>query len=176
MTQRHQLFRFSLLLSALLAVAAMEPPSQPVVIPPEQAAKEGRALVDEMLSQQPDESATTGIMSIRSKKGYAQVSIRFQTIVTRTNWASVYQATRSNKAENITVVHTRGQPNVYYSGPNPFIAADAAKAPVSAPLSAQAILAPFAGSDFSNADLGLEFLHWPDQRRLQKEMKRSRSC
>ena len=35
---------------------------------------------------------------------------------------------------------------------------------------------PFAGSDFWIADLGLEFFHWPDQRMLYSEMRRSRSC
>jgi len=44
MTSGKYLCRFSLLLGALLAVAAMEPPSQPIVLSPEQAAKEGRAL------------------------------------------------------------------------------------------------------------------------------------
>ena len=35
---------------------------------------------------------------------------------------------------------------------------------------------PFAGSDFWMADLGLEFLHWPQQRLLRKEMRHSKSC
>ena len=35
---------------------------------------------------------------------------------------------------------------------------------------------PFAGSDFWLADLGLEFLHWPGQRLLKKEMRRGQSC
>ena len=35
---------------------------------------------------------------------------------------------------------------------------------------------PFAGSDFWVADLGLEFLHWPHQRLLKKEMRHSKSC
>ena len=35
---------------------------------------------------------------------------------------------------------------------------------------------PFAGSDFSIADLGLEFLHWPEQDLTKKEVKRSLSC
>src|SRR5207302_8872399 len=37
-------------------------------------------------------------------------------------------------------------------------------------------MVPFAGSDFWVADLGLEFLHWPDQRVLRKELRRSQSC
>jgi hypothetical protein len=164
----------------------MEPPSQPNPLSPEQAAKEGQALVNEMLSQQPEENAVTGKMSIRPGKkdrekgaGYAEFPIRFQTIVTPTNWVSVYQATRANQVEHITIVHTSGHPNVYYSGPNPFIAAGSIKNPASSlppPLSDKAILAPFAGSDFSIADLGLEFLHWPDQKLLQKDMKRGRAC
>ena len=35
---------------------------------------------------------------------------------------------------------------------------------------------PFAGSDFWVADLGLEFLHWPQQRVLKKEMRKGQSC
>jgi hypothetical protein len=44
------------------------------------------------------------------------------------------------------------------------------------PLSEKAIWDPFAGSDFSFADLGLEFFHWPEQHLIKKEMKRSRAC
>ena len=178
MILRRHSFCFLFLLSALTAVAAMEPSSQSTALSPEQAAKEGRALVDEMLSQQPEENAVTGKMSIRAQKRYTEFSIRFQTIVTTTNWVSVYQATKLNKVETITIVHTTGQPNIYYSGLNRFSFAGS-KYPLNsepAPLSGEAILRPFAGSDFSIADLGLEFLHWPDQRLLQKEMKRSRSC
>ena len=35
---------------------------------------------------------------------------------------------------------------------------------------------PFAGSDFWLGDLGLEFFHWPEQKILKKEVKRSRGC
>jgi hypothetical protein len=34
----------------------------------------------------------------------------------------------------------------------------------------------FAGSDFALVDLGLEFLHWPNQVLVTKEMKKSRGC
>ena len=177
MMRRFQLFRFSFLLSALFAVAAMEPPSQPIMVPPEQAAKEGRALVDEMLSQPPDANTFTGVLAIRHGKSYTEIPITFQTIVNSTNWASSYQATSSKKPEKITVVHTPGRPNIYFSNRNQTASANQIPAG-SAPdvLSEKDILAPFAGSDFSIADLGLEFLHWPDQKLLQKEMRRGRSC
>jgi hypothetical protein len=35
---------------------------------------------------------------------------------------------------------------------------------------------PFAGSDFSIADLGLDFLHWPEQNLIKKEPRRTRLC
>ena len=35
---------------------------------------------------------------------------------------------------------------------------------------------PFCSSDFWIADLGLEFFHWPGQKILKKEVKRSRGC
>jgi YD repeat-containing protein len=34
----------------------------------------------------------------------------------------------------------------------------------------------FANSDFWICDLGLEFFHWPEQKILKKEVKRSRGC
>jgi hypothetical protein len=176
---KNTLFCLSILLIGFLATAAMDPPAQPITLSPEQAAKEGRALVDEMLSLQPEANAVTGIMAIRKDRSYTEIAIRFQTIVTPTNLVSLYQATQSNKVQNITIVHAPGQPNLYYSGPNPFIPGGSVKNSgnsLPASLSGGAIFAPFAGSDFSIADLGLEFLQWPDQKLLQKDMKRSRSC
>jgi hypothetical protein len=38
------------------------------------------------------------------------------------------------------------------------------------------IMAPFAGSDFWIADLGLDFFHWPEQKILKHEMRRGRAC
>jgi len=35
---------------------------------------------------------------------------------------------------------------------------------------------PIAGSDFTLADVGMEFLHWPTQRLLKKEVRRTQSC
>lgn len=38
------------------------------------------------------------------------------------------------------------------------------------------LLVPFAGSDFWLVDLGLDFFHWPEQRLLSKEQRRSEAC
>ena len=40
----------------------------------------------------------------------------------------------------------------------------------------QAMTNSFANSDFWICDLGLEFFHWPGQKLLKKEVKRSRGC
>jgi hypothetical protein len=178
-TTNSQLLRLSLLLIALFAVAAMAPPSQPIMVPPEQAAKEGRALVDEMLSQPPDESTTTGVMAIRKSvptNSYTEIPIKFQTVVTSTNWVSVYSTAGADRSHYVylKVVHADGQPNRYLVANVNALPSDTNQF---RELKSTALFSPFVDdSDFWIADLGLEFLHWPDQKLLQKEMKRSRSC
>src|SRR5207248_6071884 len=48
--------------------------------------------------------------------------------------------------------------------------------PISRELSGNQTMIPFAGSDFWVADLGLEFLDWPRQRAVQREMRKFKSC
>jgi hypothetical protein len=166
------------LLSAALAIGAKDAATPPIVLSPEQAAKEGRALADEMLSRRPAENTrTAGMMAIRSNKTFIQIPIEFSAQVTATNWMSVYQAVVKNQVVQFAVLHTPDQPNRYIQ--KSFVV-DSKGVPVSVPtttpVTADHILDPFAGSDFSIADLGLEFLHWPEQRLTKKEMRRSRSC
>ena len=178
MIQRRQILSGLFLLGAALAIAAKDTPTQPIVLSPEQAVKEGRALVDEMLSQKPAENTrTTGVMSIRANKSFKQIPIEFSVQMTATNWMSVYKAAIANEVEQFAVLHTANHPNLYFQKS---YTAGSNGVPISSPkttsVKADHILDPFAGSDFSIADLGLEFLHWPDQRLTKKEMKRSRSC
>jgi hypothetical protein len=178
MIQRRKILSCLFLLGASLAIAAKDTPTPTIVLSPEQAAKEGRALVDEMLSQKPTENTrTTGVMSIRSNKAFVQIPIEFSIQVTSTNWMSVYQATLKNQVVQFAALHTADQPNRYFQksytvGTNGL----PLSTPTTSPVKGDHILDPFAGSDFSIADLGLEFLHWPDQRLTKKEMRRSRSC
>jgi hypothetical protein len=93
-----------------------------------------------------------------------QVPIRFEVFNTETYWCSQYHGGDTD----VTVVHYSGKPNEYrlrgHDGKLVTLSGN------------QAVAAPFAGSDFSIADLGLEFFHWPEQHLIKKEMKRSRSC
>lgn len=180
MMQQRQLSGILLLIAAALAIAAVQPPSQPIVLPPEQAAKEGRALVNEMLSQKPSQNTTnTGVMTIRdAKNNRTAIPITFTVQVTPTSWVSEYVAKTTNGVFDICVAHTDNEPNAYYSKSYYRVRGDShlPGIPPSGPISGSDIQKPFAGSDFSLADLGLEFLRWPGQNLVKKEMKRSRSC
>jgi hypothetical protein len=66
----------------------------------------------------------------------------------------------------LTIVHQPGAPSHYFTG-----------AKGSTPLTRdQVATLKFAGSDFWACDLGLEFLRWPVQRLLKKDMARGQSC
>jgi len=126
----------------------------------------GRELAQELRSLRPETSFTnTGKLFIRaSKKQRWEVNYTCRVIVTPTNWTSFYSAARgTNTLPGFSVEHRENAPNVYRD--------DAGN-----PLSPAQTIAPFAGSDFWLADLGLEFFHWPEQRVLKWEMKRSFGC
>lgn len=155
-----------LVAGSLLAIAAVQPPSQGVILTPEEAARQGRALATQIISERPTENgANTGVMTIRreSDNRRTRIPIKFEVITGPDKWLSRYNAGTTVA----TVIHNDALPNEYQ-----LRTPDGSTKTLSAN---QANMA-FAGSDFSIADLGLEFLHWPDQRLTRKEMKRSRSC
>ena len=94
------------------------------------------------------------------------------------DWQTLYKAAWTNKAEYLWVTHTSSLTNAYsYStvpvrGDIPIIGHFFG----SHQISGQALMSPFAGSDFWIADLGLEFFHWPDQKVIKHESRRARAC
>lgn len=162
-----------LFLSASLAQAAIQPPSQATPLPPEQASKEGRALVHEILGQRPSENATnTGVMTMVNQDGErTRVPVHFEVFNTPAGYVTIYSAGSSRgNSGSVKIVHQPGKPNEYFSNVN-----NSSQNPK--PLTASQINAPFApNSDFWITDLGLEFFHWPEQHVIKKEMKRSRAC
>ncbi len=156
--------RLPLLLGALLLAGAAEPPSQPTRLPPAEAAKEGRAFVAELLSQKPRQSVTnTGTLKIGKRP---PVPIKFEIIARGTNWLGTYETTAGTNDVKLTVFHTDDQPNQYRVD----------EGGISKTLQGNETMTPFAGSDFWVADLGLEFLRWPAQNLVKKEMRRSCAC
>ncbi len=166
-----------LLFSAPLCFAQRKP-DRPPPLDPVQAVAEARALVADLLAQKPAQNSTnSGLLKIRDAHGQErEIAVRFEIVSTGTNWLSAYEAICTNVgpgSTKLTVIHSDNQPNQYK-----LIEQAGAAATNAAPkiLTGNDAMIPFAGSDFWLADLGLEFLHWPTQRLLKKEMRHSKSC
>jgi hypothetical protein len=130
------------------------------------AAAAGRELAQQLRSLRPETPFTNiGKLFIRvSRKQKWETSYTCRVTVTATNWTSHYTARRgTNDLPGFSVEHRDGQPNIYRD--------DAGRV-----LSGSQLDVAFAGSDFWKSDLGLEFFHWPEQRVLKWEMKRSFGC
>ncbi len=134
---------------------------------------EGERLAIQIRSAPPvEELSLRGRLNIRDGAGNVRdVPFQFKTVITTSNWTTVYRSlpVGTNDAHPVAVIHQKEGANTYW------------EATSGAPdqwtqLPATGASKPFAGSDFSIADLGLEFLHWPKQRLIRKEMRRSRSC
>jgi hypothetical protein len=115
----------------------------------------------------------SGKVSIRDSSGVVrEFPFRFEATVTPTNWIARYQSEPSGTngvADQIAVEHRLGGPNAYW-------ASGSGAAGTWQPLRAELEARPFAGSDFWLQELGLDYAHWPGQRLLRTEMRRSRSC
>ena len=187
----------------LLAVAFVLAGSgaTPAATGPSQAQTEGQTLVRQLLAQKPVEDSTiTGTLKMRDAKGKrTELPVICQIVVTTTNWQTVYAtlpATNTLDRVRLTVIHHDSGPNTYrlrewpariqpgapcVSTPDEPLSSGGTR-DGSPPDGEGAILRgdqamiPFAGSDFWVADLGLEFLHWPQHRLLRKEMRRGQSC
>ena len=173
------------LAGTLLLAGAADAPRQPPPLPPAEAARQGKALVTDLLSRTPTQNgAVSGILKIRKAQGlWTGVPIRFDTLASTTNWKSIYTTAGTNRLTCLLVIHETNGPNAYYyrtniSYPSPSAMEVASTRPFlkQGAVAAEAVMVPFAGSDFWLADLGLEFFHWPEQRLLKSEMRRSRSC
>jgi hypothetical protein len=134
-------------------------------------------LVADLLAQKPEkDSIRTGLLKIRDANGQERAqAVRVQILPTASNWLSIYE-TMAAPGEpgplKLTVIHTDHQPNQYLL----LDRSDSGANTEAKRVDAVETMVPFAGSDFWLADLGLEFLHWPKQRLLAKEMRHSKSC
>ena len=141
---------------------------------------QGRKLAQQLCEARPVENFTnTGVLQIRDGNGKtSKIPIKFETMVTTTNWSSIYELSPRDFVTNtltpikLVVLHDSSNSNQYrltfYFGGDPKRQWTKDRSDVVAILS-------FAG-DFWVADLGLEFFHWPEQRILKHEMRRGRAC
>ncbi len=137
---------------------------------------EGKALVQDVLARIPPENTQVlGLLKIRPADGPlteapTKMSIRISAGV----WEDTYevQPAAGHSGETLLIRHRVGLPNEYLYGQF----AQRGEAPRLEPISGRQLYQPLAGSDFFLGDLGLEFFHWPNQKIVKKEMRRSRSC
>jgi len=149
----------------------------PLLIEAAEGERQARTLVAHLLEQRPEQPGTnSGALRIRDAEGKPrEVPTRFEILPTPTNWLNIYETSRSANlgAAKLTIVHSPDQPNQYFlSESKDPRSSDAAPRK----LANNELISPFAGSDFWLVDLGLDFLHWPQQRVLRKQMRKGLSC
>lgn len=146
-----------------------------VTLDPAEGEKEARTLVSKMLAQKPSEnSIRMGRLKIFEGKGkWRDIPLKIEVSNTPTNILTIYETSNREGHPDVrlSIGHCGTNPNTYELQRN-----EAKGGLNQQTLGGSATLAPFAGSDFWIADLGLEFLHWPKQRVLKKEMRRSQFC
>jgi hypothetical protein len=137
---------------------------------------QGRQLTQEILQERPFTNFTqTGVVTVRNPEGTTNFPITFLTVVEAGDWKVEYFANMTSTNVSLRIVHRGEEANQY------FISQADDRGPglhsiLTTKLSQAEIWAPFADSDFWVADLGLEFFHWPHQKILRHEDKRTRAC
>ena len=141
---------------------------------------EGQALAAELRSMKPEENLEVkGVLRIRDNDGKrSTVPFRYQVIVGEKTWQSIYetQPDAPRAVEKLTVIQGEDRPNRYV-----LVRLHGADVPAAGPraLEGDQAMVAFAHSDFWLADLGLEFLHWPEQRIVEEakiRMRKGRPC
>ncbi len=137
---------------------------------------EGKAIVLDLLERMPPEnSQIMGLLKVREpKQSIVEIPVRMTTRLVNGGWDEIYETQPvTGRVGEVFIVRHRGiGANEYMFGE--YGSVD--EKPKLRLLKEKEIYRPFAGSDFYIADLGLEFLHWPSQKIVKKEMRQSRSC
>jgi len=152
-----------LLVSLLIAVVCVGHAADPIKIDPVKGDQEGRQLALRLREMRPAEGFTnSGILLLRDdrRKLRRQFPVLVETTVSGDRWQATYKAAAGAQPLALTVSRSVTEPASYQVYP------PAPAGPMSA----------FAGTDFWLADLGLDFIHWPKQRVLKHEMRRSEWC
>jgi hypothetical protein len=157
----------------ILQAAPLREPIGPAT--PEELAA-GQALAEQVRSAVPEQNSELhGRLIITAGGVTREVPIVCRVIVNTTNWETDYETAATNQtgAERLVVLHGSTGPNQYLYAR---AASPSAPLPKLTPVAPAESDIPLSGSDFSLADLGLEFLHWPVQRQLKGEMRLGEPC
>lgn len=136
----------------------------------------GRELAELVRSQRPAESTVSpGTMRMRQADGRrTTIPVEVQ-VVLETNqvWKTIYRASLPDgRRESLTVVNQTDVPPHFIL----HRALGDGNLAETRPSRPDELFAAFAGTDFWFVDLGMVFLHWPEQRWLGRETRRTRAC
>jgi hypothetical protein len=144
----------------------------------DQITLEGQRIAAELRSSVPtEESSIRGVLEIRSKKHKVSenVPVIFSVVLKDDHWDAIYETgqTATRGSERLIVRRFEDRPNQYFYAKAPQPTAALPELQEIQPQNADIALA---GSDFWLTDLGLDFLHWPQQRRVKGEMRLGQWC
>ena len=129
---------------------------------------EGKALVQDLLTRMPPEnSQILGLLKIRPlDESILEIPVRMTVRLMNDGWHEVYetQPVGERPGEVFIVKHRGAATNEYLFGQYKKVE-DKPDLKVIGP---DDLYRPLAGSDFFLVDLGLEFLHWPDQKNCEE--------
>ena len=156
---------FQRLLTTLALLSLVAASSLAFDIPLDRQREDGARLAALLRSQRPAENLTnSGTLRIRDASGRRrELPVIITTSSETDSWTVRYEArSRTNTpVDSLTVLFSPDSPPRYES---------------TTPISSSPSVQPFAGTDFWRCDLGLEFLHWPDQRLVKQELSNGRMC
>lgn len=121
----------------------------------------------------PEEIQVQGLIRMRHPSGQrTSVPFSYQVEVLPNGWNGIYSTPGGDgiPQQTLTVLHQNQQPNVY--------TLQSSNTPTQS-LQGPAAMTAFAHSDFWLADLGLDYLHWPEHRILEHlkiKMRKGRPC
>ena len=151
--------------------AAKKAKPKPTFVPDDLVARKkmGADLALKMRAMRPVKPVQAeGKLRIRDPRGKRrEVAVQFRTFVAGKSLINIYQTQHGS----LTVEQIMGKPTVYTVAPPPPIAPNKVQK-----LNGDQAMQPFEGSDFWMADLGLEFLHWPKQEIIKRELRRGELC
>lgn len=142
--------------------------SQPATAPDEKI--DAAALIREVLGSAPkSHRQMMGLLKIRGEDGsLREVPLKWMLRVVGEEWHDIYQTPDKGPIppQALIVMHRQGALNRYeYQIEGKAV-----------PNISTNLYQRFATSDFWLADLGLEFLHWPNPKHVKTEMRKHRPC
>lgn len=149
------------------------PPPVPSKSPADAVAEgQGREWARRLRSSAPEQASTNqAVLRIRSREGRKKVPV---TVITRPGedrWSVEYRVGSEERSETtqVATIHYRMQ------GPPTFeVQPKGSRTPGESVQTAGDL--SIGGSDFLLKELGMEFLHWPEQRILSRELSNGRWC